>query len=136
MQLNKKKELAAKVLGIGKDRIVFMPASLNEIKEAITRQDILDLQKAGAIQIKQIIGRKKIEKRKHRRGIGKVEQRVPNKKAQYVFLTRKLRGTARGLLAMKKINNEQYRKIRTMIKASRFKSRRHLIESLKEIQWH
>jgi large subunit ribosomal protein L19e len=133
MQLNKKKNLAAKVLGMGKDRIIFMPSSLNEIKEAITRQDIMDLKKSGAIQIKDVNGRKKIVRRKHRRGIGKVEQRVPEKKQIYVKLTRKLRGTARGLLAMKKINNEQYRKIRTMIKASRFKSRRHLIESLKEI---
>jgi len=134
MQLNKKKELAAKVLGIGKDRIIFMPASLSEIKEAITRQDILDLQKAGAIQIREIRGRKKFIKRKHRRGIGKVEQRVPEKKKVYMLLTRKLRGTARGLLAMKKITVEQYQGIRTMIKASRFKSRRHLIDSLKEIQ--
>jgi large subunit ribosomal protein L19e len=133
MQLNKKKELASKVLGIGKDRIIFMPASLAEIKEAITRQDIADLKKSGAIQIKEVRGRKLIQRRKHRRGIGKVKQRVPQKKTIYIALTRKLRGTARGLLAMKKITNEQYRKIRTMIKASRFKSRRHLIESLKEL---
>jgi large subunit ribosomal protein L19e len=133
MQLNKKKELASKVFGIGKERIVFMQSSLNEIKEAITRQDMLDLQKAGAIQIKGVLGRKKFIKRKHRRGIGKVEQRVPKKKKTYMMLTRKLRSTARGLLAMKRISNEQYRKIRTMIKASRFKSRRHLLESHKEI---
>jgi len=133
MQLNKKKNLAAKVLGVGKDRIIFMQDSLNEIKEAITRQDITDLKNAGAIQIREICGRRKIEKRKHRRGIGKIEQRVPNKKRVYIALTRKLRGSARGLLAMDKINKEQYFNIRRMIKASRFKSRRHLMESLKEI---
>lgn len=133
MQLNKKKALAAKTLGVGKDRIIFMNGSLAEIKEAITRKDILDLVNAGAIQIREISGRRTVEKRKHRRGIGKVEQRVPGKKQVYVKLTRKLRSTVRGLLAMKKINNDQYVNIRKMIRASKFKSRRHLLDSLKEI---
>ena len=133
MQLNKKKALAAKTLGVGKDRIIFMNGSLTEIKEAITRRDIVDLFNAGAIQIREISGRRTVEKRKHRRGIGKVEQRVPGKKQVYVKLTRKLRSATRGLLAMKKINGEQYANIRKMIRASRFKSRRHLLESLKEI---
>jgi len=133
MQLNKKKELASKVLGVGKDRIIFMSESLPEIKEAITRRDIQDLFNAGAIQLKVIKGRRKVIKRKHRRGIGKVEQKVPKTKTKYVVLTRKLRGTARGLKAMKKITNEQYHEIRKMIRASKFKSRRHLLDSLKEI---
>ncbi len=133
MQLNKKKALAAKTLNVGKDRIVFMNGSLAEIKEAITRKDILDLFNAGAIQIREIHGRKAIKKRKHRRGVGKIEQRVPKKKQVYVKITRKLRSTVRGLLAMKKINRDQYINIRKMIRASKFKSRRHLLDSLKEI---
>lgn len=133
MQLNKKKALAAKTLNVGKDRIVFMNGSLAEIKEAITRKDILDLFNAGAIQIREIHGRKTIKKRKHRRGVGKIEQRVPKKKQVYVKITRKLRSTVRGLFAMKKINRDQYINIRKMIRASKFKSRRHLLDSLKEI---
>jgi len=133
MQLNKKKELASKVLNVGKERIIFMNESLSEIKEAITRRDILDLFNAGAIQLKDINGRRKVIARKHRRGVGKVEQKVPRTKTKYVAITRKLRGTARGLKAMKKITNEQYHEIRKMIRASKFKSRRHLMESLKEI---
>jgi large subunit ribosomal protein L19e len=133
MQLNKKKALASKVLGVGKGRIIFMNESLSEIKEAITRRDIMDLVNAGAIQLREINGRKKVIKRKHRRGIGKVEQRVPKKKTKYVALTRKLRTTVRGLRAMKKIDTEQYHGIRRMIRASKFKSRRHLLDSLKEI---
>jgi large subunit ribosomal protein L19e len=133
MQLNKKKALAAKVLGVGKDRVIFMNESLSEIKEAITRKDMLDLVNAGAIQIREVSGRKSGQVRKHRRGIGKVEQRVPGKKQVYVKITRKLRATARGLVAMKKINSDQYSNIRKMIRASKFKSRRHLLESLKDI---
>ena len=45
MQLSNKKELAAKVLEVGKGRIIFVESALAEIKEAITRQDILDLHK-------------------------------------------------------------------------------------------
>ncbi len=128
MQLRNKKELASKVLGVGKGRIVFMPESLAEIKEAITRQDISDLHKSGAIQIKEISGRKTIEKRKHRRGVGKIKKRVPNSKQKYVVLTRKLRKVSHGLVKTNKIDKEQYREIRKMIKASRFKSRRHLLD--------
>ena len=49
MNLSKKKKLAAKVFGVGKERIVFAKSRLNEIKEAITKQDIRDLKNDGAI---------------------------------------------------------------------------------------
>lgn len=134
MKLDKKKSLAAKVFGVGKDRIIFMPSALNEIKEAITRQDIVDLHNSGAIQIRDIKGRKTVEKRKHRRGTGKVEQKINQSKKNYVRLTRKLRATTKGLLRMKKITKDDYYNFRRMIKASRFKSRRHLLEHTKEMK--
>jgi large subunit ribosomal protein L19e len=134
MKLDKKKALAAKVFGVGKDRIIFVPTALNEIKEAITRQDIVDLHNSGAIQVREIKGRKTVEKRKHRRGIGKVEQKVNQSKREYVRLSRKLRATTKGLLRMKKITKDDYYDFRRMIKASRFKSRRHLLEHTKEIK--
>ena len=71
MNLANKKELAAKVLNVGKNKVYFVQENLKEIKEAITRQDILDLYNAGAIQIKEVKGRKKIVKRKNRRKTGK-----------------------------------------------------------------
>ncbi len=43
MNLRTKKELAAKALKVGKERIVFVEARLDEIKEAITKQDMRDL---------------------------------------------------------------------------------------------
>jgi large subunit ribosomal protein L19e len=134
MNLRMKKALAAKVLGVGKGRIAFLETSLNEIKEAITRQDIMDLYKAGAIRIKEVEGRKTIVKRKHRRRTGKIKMKVNDSKQKYVKLTRKLRTYALFLLKTKKISVEKYRTIRHMIKASRFKSKRHLSESLEEIK--
>ncbi|MFH1451615.1 MAG: 50S ribosomal protein L19e [archaeon] len=130
MQLAKKKDLATKVLKVGKRRIVFNEGNLSEIKEAITRQDILDLHKSGAIQIQDVSGRKKIVKRKHRRRIGKVKKKVNNRKAEYVIITRKLRTFLKYLLKTGKVDKETYRDTRRQIRARKFKSKRHLKESL------
>ena len=132
MNLTKKKELSAKVLKVGKNRIIFIESHLNEIKEAITRQDILDLHKSGAIQIREIKGRKKIVRRKHRRGIGKVKNKVNNRKEEYVIITRKLRTFLKYLLKRGQVDKEQYLDIRKKIRARKFKSKRHLKESFEE----
>jgi len=133
MQLSKKKALAAKVLKVGKNRIFFADGSLNEIKEAITRQDIIDLNKSGAIQVKDVKGRKTKVKRKHRRGVGKVKKKVNKSKTEYATMTRKLRTFAKHLLKTGKIEKEKHREIRRMIRARRFKSKRHLNDSLGEL---
>jgi|TARA_B100002003_G_C13635143_1_gene324534 large subunit ribosomal protein L19e len=133
MQLAKKKSLAAKVLGIGKGRVIFVEAHLQEIKEAITRQDILDLHKSGAIEIREVKGRKKIVRRKHRRRTGKIKMKVNNRKQEYVIITRKLRKFVRGLIRAGKIDKEKNREVRRMIRARKFKSKRHLKESLETL---
>ena len=136
MQLSKKKELAARVLKVGKKRILFSKESLSEIKEAITRMDILDLHKAGAIKIKEISGRKKIVKRKHRRRTGKIKQKVNNRKTEYVILTRKLRNFAKHLLKRNEIDKEKHGDVRRKIRARKFRSKRHLKDILEaEKKW-
>lgn len=134
MNLKNKKELAAKVLKVGKNRIYFVQENLTEIKEAITRQDILDLYKAGAIQIKDINGRKKIVKRKNRRKTGKIKKKVNNTKQEYVILTRKLRLFLKHLLKTGKIDKITYHDTRKQIRAKRFRSKRHLKETLEREQ--
>jgi len=133
MNLAKRKELAAKVLKVGKNRIVFVKENLAEIKEAITRMDIIDLHKSGAIQIKEIKGRKKIVKRKHRRRTGKIKGNVKTRKAEYVIITRKLRKFVRGLVRSGKVGKERNSELRKEIRARGFKSKRHLKESLEEL---
>jgi len=130
MQLAKKKDLAAKVLKVGKGRIVFAPERLTEIKEAISRMDILDLHKAGAISIREVKGRKKIVKRKNRRRVGKIKQNVNKRKAEYVIITRKLRAFVRGAFRIGKIDAEEKREIRKQIRARKFRSKRQLKEHL------
>jgi len=133
MNLAKKKMLAAKVLKVGKNRIVFVEGHLGEIKEAITRMDMLDLHKSGVIQIKEVKGRKKIVRRKNRRRVGKVKQKVNTRKAEYVIITRKLRKFVRGLVRTGAIGKDRSREIRKQIRSRKFKSKRHLKESLEEL---
>lgn len=132
MNLAKKKDLAAKVLKVGKNRIVFVEEHLGEIKEAISRMDILDLHKSGAILIKEVNGRKKIVKRKHRRRTGKIKKKVNGRKQEYVIITRKLRKFVRGLVRVGAVDKEKNRELRKQIKARKFKSKRHLKENLEE----
>ena len=133
MNLANKKKLASKVLGVGKNKIIFIDSHLSEIKEAITRQDIVDLHKSGAIQIREVVGRKTAVKRKHRRRTGKVKKKVNGRKQEYVIITRKLRTFLNHLLKTGKLNKEKYASARKMVKARKSKSKRHLNESIGEI---
>ena len=132
MNLANKKDLAAKVLKVGRNRIYFNAENLGEIKEAITRQDITDLHKAGAIQIKEINGRKKKVKRKNRRRTGKIKKTVNKSKQEYVIITRKLRTFLKYLLKIGSVDMETYRETRKQIRARKFKSKRHLKESMEK----
>ena len=64
MNLRTKKILASKALRTGKNRIQFVQSRIDEIKEAITKQDIRDLKDDGAIKIKDIKGRRKTKSAK------------------------------------------------------------------------
>jgi len=128
MKLKNKKELAGKTLKVGKERIAFVKSRLSEIKEAITKQDIKDLVKDKAIIVKNINGRKKVEKRKRKRGIGKVRKKVNKRKQEYVKLTRKLRKHVADLKKEKKLSREGILEIRKKIRNKEFRSLVHLKE--------
>jgi len=134
MNLRRKKQLAARVLRVGKNRISFDENKLPEIKEAITKRDILDLQKDGIILIKEIKGRKKKKKRKTKRGPGKIKKKVNRRKQTYVRLTRKLRNYLKELRIQGKINNELYWDLRKKIRMKTFRSKAHLREYLETIE--
>jgi len=127
MNLNKKKELAARTLKIGKERIIFVKSRLDEIKEAITKQDIRDLKKDKAIIIKEIKGRKKKEK-KRKRSVGNIRKKVRKRKKEYVILTRKLRTYIRGLKSQGRLSLEEIKEIRKKIRNKVFKSKAALRE--------
>ncbi|MEK6812243.1 MAG: 50S ribosomal protein L19e [Nanoarchaeota archaeon] len=133
MNLSKKKELAKRTLGIGKDRIIFVESRLEDIKEAITKQDIRDLMKDGAIVIREIGGRKKIRK-KSNRGPGNIRKGRRVVKRGYIIMTRKLRKHVAELKKSGEMTNETFRDIRKKIRNKVFRSKAHLREHLGEIK--
>jgi len=126
MNLNKKKKLASRTLNVGIERIVFVKSRLEDIKEALTKQDIRDLKQDGAIVVKEVKGRKKKVKRKTRRGPGKVKKKVNTRKQDYVIMTRKLRKYVAEMKNQGKLSPEEIKDIRKKIRNKIFRSKAHL----------
>ncbi|MBU2612726.1 MAG: hypothetical protein KKB62_03325 [Nanoarchaeota archaeon] len=119
----KKKNLAAKALGVGKDRIKFVRLRLDEIKEAITKQDMRDLLESGAIILKPVKGRRTNVKRKNKRGTGKVRKKVNKRKQNYVKITRKLREYIKDLKRRGSLTPDEVKQLRIQIRNKNFKSK-------------
>ena len=134
MKLENKKQLAAHTLGVGKGRVVFNTQRLEEIKEAITKQDIRDLFASGAIFLREIKGRRAVVRRKIRRKSGSIRKPARNKKREYIIITRKLRAYIYELLKLKRLTKEQYIKLRKEIRARIFKSKAQLKERLTQFK--
>ena len=126
MNLRKKKELAARTLKVGKSRIAFLKPRLSETKEAITKQDIKDLKKEGAIVVKDIKGRRKNLKKKAKRSVGNVRKKVNTRKRDYVIMTRKLRGYVAEMKKQGSLSREEVKDIRNKIRNKIFRSKAHL----------
>lgn len=126
MNLGKKKELASRTLGIGKERIAFIASRLGDIKEAITKQDIRDLKDEGAIVVKEIKGRKKKIVKKKKRGPGKIKKKVKKKKEEYMAMVRKLRKYTTEMKKQGKVSREDVMDIRKKIRNRYFKSKANL----------
>jgi len=133
MNLRKKKELAAKALGVGKNRIIFNSEGLSEIKEAITKVDVKSLKDEGIISVKPVKGRKKVRKRKTKRGPGKIKKTVNKRKQIYVKITRKLRRYLMELRTKGAVDRDLYLDLRKKIRMRDFKSKANFKEYLKSI---
>lgn len=132
MNLNKKKQLAIRALSVGRDRIVFNTKRLDEIKEAITKQDIRDLKASGAIFVKDTKGRKTRVKRKTRRRAGTKRRSIFNRKKAYMIITRKLRTYLGYLKKTKQISNDTFKALRKEVKSGFFKSLNQMKEKISE----
>lgn len=134
MDLKKKKILASKTLSVGIKRISFDSEHLAEIKEAISKQDIRDLYGQGIISIKEIRGRRRVEKRKTRRKKGSIRKMVRGGKRKYIILTRKFRAYILELRRKNLISPEIYKKIRKEIRASIYKSKAQMKEHIDNLE--
>jgi large subunit ribosomal protein L19e len=134
MNLRSKKRLAAETFGVGKSRIAFVNERIEEIKEAITKQDMRNLLKDGAIVIKEIRGRSKNVNRDKKRHVGKVRRKVNIRKRDYVILTRKLRKVLAEKKKRGELKREEIKEIRVKIRNKIYKSKSHLNEILGEFK--
>ncbi len=130
MNLSKKKKLAMRTLNVGSSRIVFLESRLDEIKEAITKQDIKELVKNGAILIKEGKGRRKASKNGKSRSMGNIRKKKRNRKRNYIILTRNLRNYSRGLESEGKISGEKLSEIMKKIRNKDFRNKSQVKEYL------
>lgn len=129
MKLDKKKALAAKILNVGKGRIVFVGPRLEEIKEAITKEDIRNLKSDGAILIKPVRAKKsRGRKVKPKKSPGNIKKRARNTKRDYIIMTRKLRAHLSKFKDKNLLTKEQVSDIRKKIRNRYFKSKSQLNE--------
>ncbi len=129
MNLRSKKELAARTFKVGKERITFIKERLDEVKEAITKQDMIGLEKDGAIKVKEVSGRKKVHTVRNR-SPGNVRKKVNTRKRDYVIMTRKLRQHVRHLKSNGELSPEEVKEIRKRIRNKGFKSKAHMKEQI------
>ncbi len=132
--LNSKKIMAAKVLGVGKNKVWFDPSRLNEINEAITKQDIADLIKNKAIKrkpetgVKRRAGKRKLKRKGRKRKQGKIKMRIH--KENYPKRIRRLRSFLRKLRNENKIQKKEYRRFYLLLKAGELKNKQHILEKV------
>ena len=137
MNLQVQRRIAASILKAGENRVFFDENKLNDIKEAITKSDIRNLIKNGAIKSSQKKGvssfrsnKIKIQRRKgKRRGLGSRKgKKTARLRPKKIWMTkvRVQRGFAKLLKERKFITTQTYRLIYKMIKGNLFRSKRHL----------
>ncbi|MEE9377958.1 MAG: 50S ribosomal protein L19e [Candidatus Lokiarchaeia archaeon] len=143
MNLKPQKRMAADILKCGENRVYFDPYLIEDISLAITREDIRNLIKQGAIQKKYKQGisnyRKKLrheKKKKGRaRGLGKRKgtkhARTPKKRA-WIRRIRPIRRELKKLRDRKLITPANYRKLYKNAKGGMFNSVAQLNRYIKE----
>lgn len=129
MDLSKKRALVARTFGIGVGRVMFNVNRIDEIKEAITKQDIRDLAASKAIFIREIGGRRVNAPRKRRRA-GSIRMRPNSRKRDYMVLTRKLRAYVAELRKHETITYAEFIILRKEIRSKQFKSKAHMKERI------
>lgn len=135
MVLTTQRRIASKILKCGENRVRFNNEKIEEIEEAITRQDIKLLIKKGVIYKiqKKGISRARVEKKKRGPGSRKgAKNSIISRKEKWIKKVRAQREKLRELKNKRLIERSVYRDIYKMIKSGAFKSTKQMIEYLKE----
>lgn len=137
MNLRNQKRISAKILGVGKNRVWFDSERLQDIKEAITKADLVSLIKQHAIKSKPKTGHSqgrtrhtKLQKRKGRqkeRGSrkGKKGARLPQKR-NWINKIRQQRALLKRLKTSEMVTLETYHDMYRKTNGGFFRSVRHI----------
>ena len=141
MNLKSKRRLAASVLGVGVDRIVFNDEYSDLIQDAITRSTIRGLVGFGAITVAPKKGvsrgrfRTRSRKLKRGRGAGSTEgtahARNP-RKGMWISKVRALRWRLKVAKDRKQISPDAYRRLYKQVKGGQVRGVKHLMDLMKE----
>ena len=135
--LRYQRRIASLLMGVGENKVRFSPDRLEEISEAVTRREIEQLIKRGAIQSKPKRGvsrgkSRARERRGKRRGSGSVKgsrhARLDNKK-RWIRKIRALRRRLKQMRARGVVSKRSYRELYRRL--SRFESVRQLSAQVK-----
>ena len=126
------RRLAADILNVGERRIRFDPDKISDVKNAMTRIDVVDLIKNKVITVLPVKGRKKKEK-KRKRGAGSRKGKPKGKqKEAWMTRIRTQRALLKKLISSEVLKKEIKRYIYLKIKGGAFRSKRAMITYLKE----
>ena len=144
VNLKSKKRLVSRITGVGIKRIHFDSEHLEDITDAITRDDIRSLMTANTIKIKSLKGAsrgraktKRIQKSKRgtKQGSKKGTKgaRV-GKKEVYVKKVRSLRHILKVAKDRKDITNKEFWSLYKKVGGNTIRNKAHLLTMMKEIQ--
>ncbi|MEO9276242.1 MAG: 50S ribosomal protein L19e [Nitrososphaera sp.] len=144
VNLKTKRKLVSRILGVGMDRIKFDPEYLDDVADAITRQNIRSLITAGTIQVKPIKGTstgrsffKKTQRRKRGTKQGSKKGRKGariGKKEVYVTKIRSMRHQLKVSKSRKEITNKNYWNLYKQVSGNQVRNLAHLRTLISEVQ--
>ncbi len=144
VNLRTKRQLVSRILGVGVDRVKFDPTYLDDVADAITRDNIRSLITANVIEIRPIKGTskgrahfKKAQRKKrgtkHGSRKGSRGARV-GKKEVYVKRVRAMRHQLKVSKARKEIANESYWKLYKQVNGNQVRNLAHLRSLIEEVR--
>ena len=144
VNLKAKKRLVSRIVGVGVNRVRFYGDHLDDVADAITRDDIRSLMTANTITIKSFKGTsrgraktKKIQKSKRGTGQGSKKGRKgarDTKKTVYVNKVRALRYILKIAKDRKEIDNENFKLIYKKIGGNTIRNKAHLRTIINEVK--
>ena len=142
VNIRKKRELAARILGVGTNRIRFEPDKLDEVGDSITRENIRTLINNGTIWTVKPKGTsrarakaKLIIRRKHGTGLGSKKGKKTartGKKELYVIKVRSMRYHLKVLKDRNDINRETYWSLYKKVNGGQVRSLAHLRDLVRQ----